>query len=71
MVSMAVENMAAAKGVSSTVLVERCCGGRNDDSRGNVYSKSEVSLFSCAQSVAIWSEECCGNLPRRRRSFLR
>lgn len=69
---MAVENMAAAKGEASAVAAERCSEGHGEDGRVDVYSKSEVSLSCCALQllVASRSEECCGNLPRRSRSFL-
>lgn len=68
---MAVENMAAARGEASAVAAERCSEDHGEDSRVDGFSKSEVSLACCAlQLVAIGSEECSGNLPRRGRSFL-
>ena len=72
MVSMVVENMAAAKGEASAVAAERCSEGHGEDGRVDAYSKSEASLSCCAlqRLVASRSEECCGNLPRRSRSFL-
>ena len=72
MASMAVENMAAARGEASAVAAERCSEGHGEDGRVDVYSKSEASLFRRALQllVASRSEECCGNLPRGSRSFL-
>lgn len=63
-VSMALENMAAAKGEASAVAAQRCSEGHGGDERVDVYSKSEVSLSCCALQllVASRSEECCGNL---------
>jgi hypothetical protein len=55
-VSMVVENMAtAAKGEASAVAAERCSDGHGEDSRVDVYSKSEVSLC-CALAIAC--SEC-------------
>jgi len=45
---MAVENMAAAKGVSSAMEAERCSEDHNEDGRVDVYIKSEVPVYCCA-----------------------
>jgi hypothetical protein len=62
-VSMAVENMAAAKGVSSAVAAEGLGEDHGEDSRVDVYGKSEVLLVCYGELVADQSEECSGNLP--------
>ena len=55
-VSMAVENIAAAaKGEASAVAAERCREGHNEDSRVNMFSKSKVSL---CWALAIACSEC-------------
>jgi len=49
---MAVENMAAAKGVSSAAEAERCDEGHGEDSSVDVYSKSKSEVCVRVRNAA-------------------
>jgi len=49
---MAVENMAAAKGVSSAAEAERCDEGHGEDSWVDVYSKSKSEVCVRVRNAA-------------------